>query len=144
MYRHHRMQQEYEYRREVLERTGIVLVDKGCIPLPQNEMQRLALGGQVVEAKALPPMLDAETGSAAATGAHATPVNHDDDVTDAEIISPEAAGTANRADSAEDAAQAPGGQATVVDATAANGTGVKSPGANCTGADSAHKPQNQA
>ena len=50
VYRHHRMQQEYEYRREVLERTGIVLVDKGCIPLPQNEVQRLALGGHVVEA----------------------------------------------------------------------------------------------
>ena len=139
IYRHHRMQQEYEYRREVLERTGIVLVDKGCIPLPQNEMQRLALGGQVVEAKALPPVLDAETGSADTTGAHAAPVNHDDDVTDAEIISPKAAGTANRTDNADDAAQATGGQATVVDATAANGTGVKSPGA-----DPAHKPQNQA
>ena len=133
MYRHHRMQQEYEYRREVLERTGIVLVDKGCIPLPQNEMQRLALGGQVVEAKALPPMLDAETGSAAATGAHAAPVNHDDDVTDAEIISPEVAGTADKVYSAEDAAQA------TVDATGANGTG-----ANGTGVDPAHKPQNQA
>ena len=58
VYRHHRMQQEYEYRREVLERTGIVLVDKGCIPLPQNEVQRLALGGHVVEAQALPPALD--------------------------------------------------------------------------------------
>ena len=133
MYRHHRLQQEYEYRREVLERTGIVLVDKGCIPLPQHEMQRLALGGQVVEAKALPPMLDAETGSAAATGAHATPVNHDDDVTDAEIISPEAAGTADKADSAEDVSQA------TVDATGANGAG-----ANGTGVDPAHKPQNQA
>ncbi len=138
MYRHHRMQQEYEYRREVLERTGIVLVDKGCIPLPQNEMQRLALGGQVVEAKALPPMLDAETGSAAATGAHAAPVNHDDDVTDAEIISPEAAGTADKADSAEDASQA------TVDATGANGAGANGAGANGTGVDPAHKPQNQA
>ena len=106
MYRHHRMQQEYEYRREVLERTGIVLVDKGCIPLPQNEMQRLALGGQVVEAKALPAALDAETGSADAaadtSAGKAAPANHDDDVTDAEIISHKAADTVvDTADAAE-------------------------------------------
>ena len=97
MYRHHRMQQEYEYRREVLERTGIVLVDKGCIPLPQNEMQRLALGGQVVEAKALPPVLDAATGAAPTPEGHTPPANHDDDVTDAEIISPEPADVADTA-----------------------------------------------
>ena len=133
MYRHHRMQQEYEYRREVLERTGIVLVDKGCIPLPQNEMQRLALGGQVVEAKALPPVLDAATGAAPTPEGHTPPANHDDDVTDAEIISPEAASTADGADSAEDASQA------TVDTTGANGAG-----ANGTGVDPAHKPQNQA
>lgn len=107
MYRHHRMQQEYEYRREVLERTGIVLVDKGCIPLPQNEVQRLALGGQVVEAKALPPVLDAQTGSGsgmatAATG-QAAPANNDDDVTDAEIISPDTAGVVNATDTANTA-----------------------------------------
>ena len=104
MYRHHRMQQEYEYRREVLERTGIVLVDKGCTPLPQNEMQRLALGGQVVEAKALPPALDAETGSGSAAAntvaGQAAPANHDEDVTDAEIISPQAADVAEAADAA--------------------------------------------
>ena len=97
MYRHHRMQQEYEYRREVLERTGIVLVDKGCIPLPQNEMQRLALGGQVVEAKALPAAVDVESDATDAdattdtAAARAASANHDDDVTDAEIISPESA-----------------------------------------------------
>jgi membrane protein implicated in regulation of membrane protease activity len=46
VYRHHRMQQEYEYRRDVLQRTGIILVDKGCVPLPQAD-------------KDLPPALDA-------------------------------------------------------------------------------------
>ena len=99
------MQQEYEYRREVLERTGIVLVDKGCIPLPQNEMQRLALGGQVVEAKALPPAHDAETNSGNADAAQATPANHDDDVTDAEIISHKAADTADTAEASEKSAK---------------------------------------
>ena len=112
MYRHHRMQQEYEYRREVLERTGIVLVDKGCIPLPQNEVQRLALGGQVVEAKALPPVLDAETGATNGAAADRAAANHDDDVTDAEIISPgatvaaDAAATVATATTAVDAEQA--------------------------------------
>ena len=33
IYRHRRMEQEYAYRREVLEKTGIVLVSKGSIPL---------------------------------------------------------------------------------------------------------------
>ena len=150
MYRHHRMQQEYEYRREVLERTGIVLVDKGCIPLPQNEMQRLALGGQVVEAKALPPVLDAETGS---TDAHATadivaapaacanhaPANHDDDVTDAEIISPE---------SAEDVGTAEVVEKTAIpedsDGASSNASGKTATVAQATVTDSAQKPQNQA
>ena len=89
VYRHHRMQQEYEYRREVLERTGIVLVDKGCIPLPQNEVQRLALGGHVVEAQALPPAIDAEAASGDAAADRNGTAGHDDDVTDAEIISPD-------------------------------------------------------
>ena len=150
MYRHHRMQQEYEYRREVLERTGIVLVDKGCIPLPQSEMQRLALGGQVVEAKALPPVLDAETGS---TDAHATadivaaagacanhaPANHDDDVTDAEIISPE---------SAEDVGTAEVVEKTAIpedsDGASSNASGKTATVAQATVTDSAQKPQNQA
>lgn len=91
VYRHHRMMQEYEYRREVLERTGIVLVDKGCVPLPQTEAQRLALGGQVVEAKALPQgtVAAASPEDAPAPGAPATAhedAQEDDDVTDAEIV----------------------------------------------------------
>ncbi len=94
VYRHHRMQQEYEYRREVLERTGIVLVDKGCIPLPQNEVQRLALGGHVVEAQALPPALDAEAASGDGAANGNGTAGHDDDVTDAEIISPDTAASA--------------------------------------------------
>ena len=65
VYRHHRMQQEFAYRREVLERTGIVLVDKNYIPLPQSEEQRLALGeARVVDAQAalppVPPVVDAD------------------------------------------------------------------------------------
>ena len=82
----------------------------------------------MVEAKALPPVLDAATGAASAPEGHTPPANHDDDVTDAEIISPESTGTADGANSAEDAAQA------TVNATGANATGV----------DPAHKPQNQA
>ena len=103
VYRHHRMQQEYEYRREVLERTGIVLVDKGCIPLPQNEVQRLALGGHVVEAQALTPALDAEAASGDAAAGHNGTAGHDDDVTDAEIISPD---TVNPSEDTADATPA--------------------------------------
>lgn len=53
LYRHHRLQQEYAFRREVLERTGIVLVDKGCVPLARTDEDRLALNS-VVETQALP------------------------------------------------------------------------------------------
>ena len=149
MYRHHRMQQEYEYRREVLERTGIVLVDKGCIPLPQNEMQRLALGGQVVEAKALPPVLDAETGSDDA--AKTPPANHDDDVTDAEIISPETADAAEGVERA-DTPEASDGTSpntsekagTAAQATVAQATVEQASAAQASVADQVQKPQNQA
>ena len=34
VYRQRRMEQEYAYRREVLERTGMVLMDKSCVALP--------------------------------------------------------------------------------------------------------------
>ena len=109
VYRHHRMQQEFAYRREVLERTGIVLVDKNYIPLPQSEEQRLALGeARVVDAQAaLPPVLDveAQTGEPGAAGAFesngaatserdsgvsgAASANDDEEILDAEIITPE-------------------------------------------------------
>ena len=58
-YRQRRMEQEYAFRREVLERTGIVLVDKGCVPLPSNERQRAMLVS-AESAKALPPVLDVD------------------------------------------------------------------------------------
>ena len=118
VYRHHRMQQEFAYRREVLERTGIVLVDKNYIPLPQSEEQRLALGeARVVDAQAaLPPVLDVEAeagGSApsapsapkgsgsngsdsgvsdaggAGAGAFGGSVADEEEILDAEIITPE-------------------------------------------------------
>lgn len=61
LYRQRRLDQEYAYRREVLERTGIVLIDKGCVPLPRNEEQRVALAGaQPMPTAALPPVLDVE------------------------------------------------------------------------------------
>ena len=111
VYRHHRMQQEFAYRREVLERTGIVLVDKNCIPLPQSEEQRLALGeARVVDAQAaLPPVIDADaqaappsantsglnTSEAGTTGQNVSGTGAsggiiaDEEITDAVIITPE-------------------------------------------------------
>lgn len=53
VYRHHRLQEEYAYRRDVLERTGMVLVDKHCVALPQHDTMPL-LEGQIMEARALP------------------------------------------------------------------------------------------
>jgi hypothetical protein len=55
-----RMEQEYAYRHEVLQRTGIVLVDQGCVPLAQNSQNpdgtlRIA---QAETMKALPQVLD--------------------------------------------------------------------------------------
>jgi len=86
VYRHHRMMQEYEYRREVLERTGIVLVDKGCVPLPQTEAQRFALDGQVVDAKALPQGNVAQAAANAPDGEAPFRNGEDDEITDAEIV----------------------------------------------------------
>lgn len=62
VYRQRRLDQEYAYRREVLERTGIVLVDKGCVPLPRQEEQRAALAeARIMPRDALPPVLDVES-----------------------------------------------------------------------------------
>ncbi len=58
-YSQRRMEQEYVFRREVLERTGIVLVDRGCVSLPQNNQQR-AIPVSAESAKALPPVLDVD------------------------------------------------------------------------------------
>ena len=103
VYRHHKMQEEYAYRRQVLERTGIVLVDKGCVPLPQNQEQRLALNAQVLDAHALPQGADAadpDTGPGSEpdgkpdSGPEGGPQNataspdSDEDIVDAEVAPP--------------------------------------------------------
>jgi hypothetical protein len=69
VYRHHRMEREYAYRREVLERTGIVLADKDCVALPAKQDNTLTL--PVAGYQALPGTLDAE--SAAAGESSVTP-----------------------------------------------------------------------
>ena len=60
-YRRLRMEHEFAFRQEVLERTGIVLVDKNTIPLPQNEAQRAMIGSLENPQQALPQVLDTET-----------------------------------------------------------------------------------
>lgn len=63
-YRRLHMEREYAFRQEVLERTGIVLVDKHTLPLTQNENQRALLGSLEASAanQALPPsVLDVDT-----------------------------------------------------------------------------------
>lgn len=122
IYRHHRMQQEFAYRREVLERTGIVLVDKNFIPLPQTEEQRLALGeARIVDAQAALPAANGdapspETGEYGEheagrrnTSGNAEPFSAgsaEDAITDAEIITPEASAGADAATSAASSANA--------------------------------------
>ncbi|MDR3358019.1 MAG: hypothetical protein LBN96_04030 [Desulfovibrio sp.] len=58
VYRHQRMEREYAYRREVLERTGIVLADKNCLPLPSGQNSPLIL--PAAGNPALPGIVDAE------------------------------------------------------------------------------------
>ncbi|MDR2819728.1 MAG: hypothetical protein LBB60_04270 [Desulfovibrio sp.] len=71
IYRQRRMEQEYAYRHEVLQRTGIVLVDKGCAPLPRSgdETQYLPAAGS---AAALPQVLDVAAGEATPDDDNAT------------------------------------------------------------------------
>ncbi len=101
VYRHHRLQEEYAYRREVLERTGIVLVDRSCMPLPQAGEQSPLPGVQAVAARALP----VAGGGASAPETGGMPSAPEEDVTDAEVIEPDgaegrpqAAGSAPRGD----------------------------------------------
>ncbi len=56
-YRTRRLHEEYAFRREVLERTGVVIVDKGSQALPgaNGSMPPVLEAGQVFEAQALPP-----------------------------------------------------------------------------------------
>ncbi len=58
-YRTRRMEQEYAFRREVFDRTGQILVDKGVVPLPpaydvQSE-PAYAIASKVHDTEALPP-----------------------------------------------------------------------------------------
>lgn len=59
-YRRLRMEHEYAFRQEVLERTGIVLVDKHTLPLAQSEAQQARLCS-AESMQGLPPVLDTET-----------------------------------------------------------------------------------
>jgi hypothetical protein len=59
VFRHHRMEREYAYRREVLERTGIVLADKNCMPLPSRQGNALTL--PEAGPQTLPATFDAES-----------------------------------------------------------------------------------
>ena len=56
VYRQRRMEQEYAYRREVLERTGMVLMDKSCVALPPS-------GADGQPASGLPPAGHATQGA---------------------------------------------------------------------------------
>lgn len=59
-FRQAKLEHEYAFRREIFEKTGLVLVDKGTVPLSQNPEQNLAIAQ--ADNKALPPVLDVETG----------------------------------------------------------------------------------
>lgn len=67
LYRQRRLEHEYAWRREVLERTGLVLMDKASVALPADSAQagagheaRAALTAPVVEVSALPPADDTQ------------------------------------------------------------------------------------
>ena len=69
VYRQRRMEQEYAYRREVLERTGMVLMDKSCVALPPSGTDGPAVPGLPPAAQAvLPEVVDVEATSPAAEG----------------------------------------------------------------------------
>lgn len=64
VYKQRKLENEYAWRREVLEKTGLVLVDKASLPLPQNEEQKALLypdglpPNQILDVDALPRALD--------------------------------------------------------------------------------------
>ena len=65
VYRQRRMEQEYAYRREVLERTGMVLMDKSCVALPPAGSDGIPAPGLPPAAQgALPEVVDVEVGPA--------------------------------------------------------------------------------
>jgi len=55
-YRSRRIAEEYAFRREVLEKTGVIIVDKGSMPLPPGDTRHYALPS--AEEEALPPTED--------------------------------------------------------------------------------------
>ena len=55
-YRSKRIAEEYAFRREVLEKTGVIIVDKGSMPLPPGDTRHYAL--PAAEEEALPPAKD--------------------------------------------------------------------------------------
>lgn len=66
VYRQRRMEQEYAYRREVLERTGMILMDKSCVALPPGGADgALARDLPPAGIQALPEVVDVEAGPAA-------------------------------------------------------------------------------
>ena len=63
VFRHRQMEQEYAFRREVLEKTGIVLVSKNSVPLAPSGQGLEALPGggyQLTDSPALPPAASPE------------------------------------------------------------------------------------
>ena len=63
------MEQEYAYRREVLERTGMVLMDKSCVALPPSDTAGApAPGLPPTEPAALPEVVDVEASLPDAAG----------------------------------------------------------------------------
>ena len=55
-YRSKRIAEEYAFRREVLEKTGVIIVDRGSMPLPPGDDRQYAL--PAAQAEALPPSGD--------------------------------------------------------------------------------------
>jgi hypothetical protein len=55
-YRSKRIAEEYAFRREVLEKTGVIIVDKGSMPLPPGDDNQYAL--PTAQADSLPPAED--------------------------------------------------------------------------------------
>lgn len=74
VYRQRRMEQEYAYRREVLEHTGMVLMDKSCVALPPSAMsgvpgQSLPPAEAAMLPEAVEETLDVEASPADGNGA---------------------------------------------------------------------------
>ncbi len=58
VYRQRKMENEYAWRREVLEKTGLVLVDKSSVALPRDSAQQALIAPD--EPAALPPVIEIE------------------------------------------------------------------------------------